>query len=55
MTGLKGVRELNYKLIFIAIHIKVENNQFSEDIQENEEEEEIMMMEMEDQKSKFTN
>jgi hypothetical protein len=32
VTGIKGIRELNYKLIFIAINIKVENNQFAEEI-----------------------
>ena len=29
VTGIKGIRELNYKLIFVAINIKVENNQFA--------------------------
>jgi DNA replication licensing factor MCM6 len=29
LTGVKGIRELNYKLIFIATSIKVENNQFA--------------------------
>lgn len=30
ISGLKGVRDLSYKLIFSAINIKVENNQFDE-------------------------
>lgn len=30
ISGLKGMRDLSYKLIFIAINIKVENNQFDE-------------------------
>jgi hypothetical protein len=29
LTGVKGIRELNYKLIFIATSVKVENNQFA--------------------------
>ncbi len=28
VTGVTGIRELNYKLIFVAINIIVENNQF---------------------------
>jgi DNA replication licensing factor MCM6 len=28
ISGLKGIRDLSYKLIFSAINIKVENNQF---------------------------
>ena len=28
ILGLKGIRDLSYKLIFSAINIKVENNQF---------------------------
>lgn len=30
ISGLKGVRDLSYKLIFTAVNIKVENNQFDE-------------------------
>lgn len=30
ISGLKGVRDLSYKLIFSAVNIKVENNQFDE-------------------------
>ena len=32
ITGVKGVRELHYKLLFIATNIKIENNQFQEEI-----------------------
>jgi len=28
ISGIKGMRDLSYKLIFQAINIKVENNQF---------------------------
>ncbi|MCB0367916.1 MAG: hypothetical protein KDD45_00395 [Bdellovibrionales bacterium] len=28
ISGLKGIRDLSYKLVFTAINIKVENNQF---------------------------
>ena len=40
VTGIKGIRELNYKLVFIGVNIRVQNNQFAEDVQEDEEEEE---------------
>ena len=30
ISGLKGIRDLSYKLIFTAINIRVENNQFDE-------------------------
>lgn len=30
IAGIKGMRDLSYKLIFVAINIKVENNQFDE-------------------------
>ena len=39
ISGLKGIRDLSYKLIFTAINIKVENNQFDEFFEEEEEEE----------------
>ena len=39
ISGLKGIRDLSYKLIFTAINIKVENNQFDEFYEEEEEEE----------------
>lgn len=39
ISGLKGMRDLSYKLIFNAINIKVENNQFDEFFEEEEEEE----------------
>lgn len=35
--GIKGMRDLSYKLIFVAINIKVENNQFDEFEREEEE------------------
>lgn len=28
VRGIKGIRELNYRLIFIATNVVVENNQF---------------------------
>jgi hypothetical protein len=28
VSGIKGMRDLSYKLVFVAINIKVENNQF---------------------------
>ena len=30
ISGIKGMRDLSYKLIFVAVNIKVENNQFDE-------------------------
>lgn len=30
ISGLKGMRDLSYKLVFVAINITVENNQFDE-------------------------
>ena len=30
ITGIKGMRDLSYKLTFIAVNIKVENNQFDQ-------------------------
>lgn len=36
---MKGIRDLSYKLIFTAINIKVENNQFDEFFEEEEDEE----------------
>ena len=39
ISGLKGIRDLSYKLIFTAINIKVENNEF-DDFKNDEEEEE---------------
>lgn len=39
ISGLKGVRDLSYKLIFSAINIKVENNQFDEFVRDEEEQE----------------
>ena len=38
ISGLKGIRDLSYKLIFTAINIKVENNQFDEFFEEEEDE-----------------
>ena len=29
VKGVKGIRELNYKFIFIATNVVVENNQFN--------------------------
>ena len=40
ISGLKGIRDLSYKLIFIAVNIKVENNQFDE-FDHNDEEETV--------------
>lgn len=40
IKGLKGVKELNYKLIFIANNIRVDNNQFDELLEEDEEDDE---------------
>jgi DNA replication licensing factor MCM6 len=37
VTGIKGMRDLSYKLVFVAINIKVENNQFDEFDKEEEE------------------
>lgn len=31
VRGIKGIRELNYRLIFIATNVIVENNQFREE------------------------
>jgi DNA replication licensing factor MCM6 len=39
ISGLKGIRDLSYKLIFTAINIKVENNQFDEFFEEEEDDE----------------
>ena len=30
ITGVKGMRELNYRLLFIGSHLTVENNAFNE-------------------------
>lgn len=30
IKGIKGIRELNYRLIFIATNLIVENNQFNQ-------------------------
>lgn len=30
VKGVKGIRQLNYKLVFIATNVIVENNQFRE-------------------------
>ena len=40
VSGIKGMRDLSYKLIFVAININVENNQFDEFVR-NEEEEDL--------------
>lgn len=40
ISGLKGVRDLSYKLIFTAVNIKVENNQF-DDFKEEKDEDEV--------------
>ena len=37
VIGIKGIRQLNYKLIFIASNIVIENNEFREVIEEEEE------------------
>ena len=39
ITGIKGIKELNYKLMYIASNIIVENNSFNEEVHEQEEEE----------------
>lgn len=36
ISGLKGVRDLSYKLIFCAININVENNQFDEFVRDDD-------------------
>ena len=38
VTGLKqtGVRDLNYKLAFIACNVKVQNQQFKHEVDEEE-------------------
>lgn len=36
IRGIKGIRDLNYKLAFIATNLKVENNQFNELNEEQE-------------------
>mgnify|MGYP001190395228 FL=1 len=41
ISGLKGVRDLSYKLIFTAVNIRVENNQFDDFKDEAEDEEEV--------------
>lgn len=40
VTGIKGMRQLNYKLIFIATNLTVENNQFNEAVDPNLKEDE---------------
>jgi hypothetical protein len=37
VSGIKGMRDLSYKLVFVGINIKVENNQFDEFDKEEEE------------------
>jgi hypothetical protein len=32
VSGVKGVKELNYKLCFMAVNIMVMNNQFNEEV-----------------------
>ena len=34
ITGVKGIRELNYKMLYIASNIIVENNAFNEELDE---------------------
>lgn len=40
VTGLRetGVRDLNYKLVFLANNVKVQNQQFKHEVEEEEEE-----------------
>ena len=36
VTGIKGIKELSYKLIFIGTNILIENDEFRETYDENE-------------------
>lgn len=40
IRGIKGIRELNYKFIFICTNVIVENNQFNNEAGEDYDEQE---------------